>query len=519
MPPSLIGVLLGRRSKVLISAFTVSILVLVALTAAADLWWWRQRTLESAESHARNLALVFTEYLSAAFAAGDAALRQIAVHSQRVGGPAAGDAEWAAILAAAMGGLTGAGSISVTDAAGVIRHSTIPALVGQSRSSQYVFQRLSGLSRDELVVDTPFPARSSPRRMLIPLGRRLVRDGKFDGMVIVTLTPEDHRSFFKTMEVGAEGIVWVFHPDGVLLFREPSSDDPIGEPAHGNPVFEAARGRQESGLLKAALDRDGPTYLNAFSRIQMPPLVVGVSLSEREVLRDWQEQRKVFAVGFAAVGLTLLSMLRLLFRQIDAKVRAEEQLTDVQEHEARRLKETNDRLVHALASEQQARRESEEASVVKDEFLMTVSHELRTPLTAIYGWARCCRRAELRGRADRSGRSPTIERNARAQARLIDDLLDVSRAISWQAAARVTPRSASPTSCRRPSRRSPGARRQADRARAHARSRRRRPSSPIPIACSRSSGTCCRTPSSSRPNGGRVAAAGSRDSTRRSRSS
>jgi len=429
VPPSLIGVLLGRRSKVLISAFTVSILVLVGLTAAADLWWWRQRTLEAAEARTRNLALVFTEYLGAAFAAGDAALRQITVHSQRVGGPGAGDAEWSAILAAAIGGLTGAGSISVTDASGVIRHSTIPELVGQSRSSQYVFKRLSGLSRDELVVDTPFQARSSPKRMLIPLGRRLVRDGKFDGMVIVTLSPEAHRAFFKTMDVGAEGIVWVFHPDGVLLFREPSSDDPIGQPVNGNPVFEAAHGTQESGFLKAPLVRDGRTYLNAFSQIQTPPLVVGVSLSEHEVLQDWQDQRKVFAAGFAAVGLSLFTMLVLLFRQIDAKVRAEEQLLDVQQQEAARLKETNDRLVRALASEQQARRESDEASVVKDEFLMTVSHELRTPLNAIYGWARLMSAGKLRD--DQTSRAlATIERNARAQTRLIDDLLDVSRVIT-----------------------------------------------------------------------------------------
>jgi signal transduction histidine kinase/ActR/RegA family two-component response regulator len=429
VPPSLIGALLGRRSKHIISAFTLSILVLVALTGAADLWWWRQRTQESAESRARNLALVFTEYLRAGFAATDAALRQIAVHSQRVGGPDAGDAEWSAILGAAMGGLTGVGSISVADATGVIRHSTMPAIVGESRRGQYVFKRLSTLQSDELVVDTPFPARSSPTRMLIPLGRRLVRDGKFDGMVVVTLSPEAHRSFFRTMDVGAEGVVWVFHPDGVLLFREPSSDDPIGEPAKGNPVFEAARGVQEAGFLSAPLDRGGPMFLNAFNRIPTPPLIVGVSLSEQEVLQDWHEQRKVFAVGFTAVGVTLLAMLLLLFRQIDAKVHAEEQLTDVQRQEAERLKETNDRLVRALASEQQARRESEEASVVKDEFLMTVSHELRTPLNAIYGWARLMSAGKLR--EDQTGRAlATIERNARAQTRLIDDLLDVSRVIT-----------------------------------------------------------------------------------------
>jgi PAS domain S-box-containing protein len=73
--------------------------------------------------------------------------------------------------------------------------------------------------------------------------------------------------------------------------------------------------------------------------------------------------------------------------------------------------------------------ELREANRLKDEFLATVSHELRTPLTSILGWAQLLRVGHL----DRSGAAAaleTIERNARAQAQLIDDLLDVSRIIT-----------------------------------------------------------------------------------------
>jgi signal transduction histidine kinase/CheY-like chemotaxis protein len=73
--------------------------------------------------------------------------------------------------------------------------------------------------------------------------------------------------------------------------------------------------------------------------------------------------------------------------------------------------------------------EAREANRLKDEFLATVSHELRTPLSAILSWAAILRRAG--GDAAVAPRAvEAIERNARAQARLVDDLLDVSRIVT-----------------------------------------------------------------------------------------
>ncbi|MBJ7313744.1 PAS domain S-box protein [Rugamonas sp. CCM 8940] len=82
-----------------------------------------------------------------------------------------------------------------------------------------------------------------------------------------------------------------------------------------------------------------------------------------------------------------------------------------------------------LDSERGARAEVERTSQLKDEFLATLSHELRTPLTAILGWAQVLRRGS-RDQADLHRGLQTIERNARAQAQLIEDLLDMSRITS-----------------------------------------------------------------------------------------
>ncbi len=99
------------------------------------------------------------------------------------------------------------------------------------------------------------------------------------------------------------------------------------------------------------------------------------------------------------------------------------------------LEETNRRLrveiterEEAVRARQRALVEADEANRLKDEFLSTLSHELRTPLNAIYGWARILKSRKLDPSTAHA--IEVIERNATAQLRLIDDVLDVSRIIT-----------------------------------------------------------------------------------------
>jgi signal transduction histidine kinase len=88
--------------------------------------------------------------------------------------------------------------------------------------------------------------------------------------------------------------------------------------------------------------------------------------------------------------------------------------------------------------ERAARAEAEEANRLKDEFLATISHELRTPLTAIVGWAYMLRHAGLDEATVVRGLE-IIERNAKAQTQLVDDLLDVSRVITGNLRLSIAP--------------------------------------------------------------------------------
>lgn len=102
------------------------------------------------------------------------------------------------------------------------------------------------------------------------------------------------------------------------------------------------------------------------------------------------------------------------------------------------LKNSEEARGQLLIRAERARADAEAANRMKDEFLATLSHELRTPLTSLLGWA-CVLRGPNRDEALLDQGLEAIERNARVQVQLIDDLLDVSRIVSGKLHLDVRP--------------------------------------------------------------------------------
>ena len=101
-------------------------------------------------------------------------------------------------------------------------------------------------------------------------------------------------------------------------------------------------------------------------------------------------------------------------------------------------KKAQNEIARLLTAERAARQEAEVASRTKDEFLATLSHELRTPLTAMLGWLTILRSHKLDQKTTQHA-IETIERNAKAQAQLIEDLVDVSRIVGGKLNLEVGP--------------------------------------------------------------------------------
>ena len=130
------------------------------------------------------------------------------------------------------------------------------------------------------------------------------------------------------------------------------------------------------------------------------------------------------------VGVVIRAFNEMLDRiaERDAALSRTNAELEVEVEERRRVEEER---TAALARERDANR-------LKDEFLATLSHELRTPLNAVLGWTRVLRAAHVEPATEKRALD-SIERNARVQARLIEDLLEVSRIVTGKLRLQVRP--------------------------------------------------------------------------------
>ncbi|HZG51451.1 MAG TPA: response regulator [Pyrinomonadaceae bacterium] len=135
-----------------------------------------------------------------------------------------------------------------------------------------------------------------------------------------------------------------------------------------------------------------------------------------------------FSEADERLAVTLATQVASAYENARLYAEAQRHASELQQEVTER-KLAEEARARLLVREQAARADAERANRTKDEFLATLSHELRTPLTAILGWTHLIRGGNLDA-AMMTRALETIERNARSQSQLIDDLLDVSRIIT-----------------------------------------------------------------------------------------
>jgi signal transduction histidine kinase/CheY-like chemotaxis protein len=187
-------------------------------------------------------------------------------------------------------------------------------------------------------------------------------------------------------------------------------------------LLHARAGARHSAVANEAQGK-GKRLMEAFRRNSNA--LENIQRRMLESRRQQEQQARFFSqavlVTTIVLSLLLVGAAALISRRFDERRR----LLENEIEERRRSEAYREAL---LVSERAARSEAERATRLKDEFVATLSHELRTPLNAIVGWASILR-ADRRGDTIKQG-VEVIERNAKLQAQMIEELLDMSRILS-----------------------------------------------------------------------------------------
>ncbi len=231
-------------------------------------------------------------------------------------------------------------------------------------------------------------------------GYRLVRAQTADEALLALLTDEFAAIVLDIMMPGTSGIELAH----LIKQRKRTRDVPI--------LFLTAHMSEERDVLRG-YDVGAVDYLTK-------PVNPDILRSKIAVFADLFRKTRALAAANEA-----------LENEVAERQKAEEALREANEELEERVRERTLDLTRTMESERAARSEAERASRLKDEFLAIVSHELRTPLNAILGWAQilCEGGGSVGGDVMAQGLDAVL-RNARAQALLIEDLLDMSRIVS-----------------------------------------------------------------------------------------
>jgi len=220
-----------------------------------------------------------------------------------------------------------------------------------------------------------------------------------------------------------------------LIGSEPATEDAIGHLAQ----LAGAKLDQMQQAIHAIQRGEQSGAIEQFNTIAGRQIMADFRRDTRQLEVDQRElldmhRRREYRARLASEGVLVATvLLSLLFVGAAAVIsRRFDERRRLLEKEVAERKRAEERREALLASERAARSEAERATRLKDEFVATMSHELRTPLNAIVGWASILSR-DRRPESIKQG-VEVIERNAKLQARMVEDLLDMSRILSGKLA-------------------------------------------------------------------------------------
>lgn len=313
------------KRDIRLTVLLLSIICLVLATATAwELWSARERTLAEANTHNLNLAQALDTYVEGVITQSSMLLLGL---TERLEAEGSGNEQLERLRQLIQNQqrlLNQLSSLVIYDAQGNwLMTTTGPFPPGANSADRSFFIHHRDHPSPEAFIGEPIRSRTTGE-WVITVSRRFDHpDGRFAGVVSVSLGIENFLRLFGKIDVGQSGAIGVTTTTGQLLVRYPFREGDMGRVLSRSPIFTHYLDKATTGTASFTSSLDGTQRIYAFRKNERYPLVTTVALGKNETLAAWRAE-SLRTMGVATALLLVIAAIGgLLIRDIQRRIRTE----------------------------------------------------------------------------------------------------------------------------------------------------------------------------------------------------